>query len=70
MQLDLIGIGGLLVGVIGVVIAAKTHQKFKKERDWLHVALVNLKPSIQGPNRDQILAAINNMLAVLKPPKN
>jgi hypothetical protein len=68
--MDWLGISGLVVGIIALVYAVKTHHKFKRERDLLHLALVNLKPSIQGPNRDDVVAAINNMLAVLKPPKS
>jgi len=43
--------------------------KRKTERQWIHVALVNLKPSIEGPNAPKILASINNMLEFLQPPK-
>jgi hypothetical protein len=43
--------------------------KRKTERQWIHVALVNPKPSIEGPNAPTILASINNMLEFLQPPK-
>jgi hypothetical protein len=33
------------------------------------MSLVNLKPGIQGPNKDDVLRAINNMLEFLNPPK-
>jgi hypothetical protein len=33
------------------------------------MSLVNLKPSIQGSNKNDVIAAINNMLEFLKPPK-
>jgi hypothetical protein len=36
---------------------------------WVHMALVNLKPGIQGENRLEMLASINNMLEFLQSPK-
>jgi hypothetical protein len=33
------------------------------------MALVNLKPGIQGENRNEVITAINNILEGLKPPK-
>ena len=31
-----------------------------------HAGLVSLKPSIQGPNRDEVIAAIDDLLEKLK----
>jgi hypothetical protein len=70
VQPDWIGISGLVVGIVGVALAVWSDVTRRSQRHWVHMALVNLKPSIQGPNRDDVLAAINNMLEFLKPPKN
>jgi hypothetical protein len=69
MQSDWIGVAGLVVGIVGVAYAVGSDVKRRSQRQWVHMALVNLKPSIQGTNRDDVLAAINNMLEFLKPPK-
>jgi hypothetical protein len=59
----------LAVGLLGLGFGFWSEFKRKSEREQIHVALVNLKPSIQGPNAGKILAAIDNMLEFLKPPK-
>ena len=59
----------LTVGLLGIAFAVWSEVKRKGEREWVHMALVNLKPSIAGPKAPEVLAAINNMLAFLKPPK-
>ena len=69
MQSDWIGITGLIGGIVGVAYAVGSDVARRSQRHWVHMALVNLKPSIQGPNRADVLAAINNMLEFLKPPK-
>ena len=56
------------VGFLGIGFAVWSEVKRKGEREWVHMALVNLKPSIDGPRAPEILAAINNMLEFLKPP--
>jgi hypothetical protein len=70
MQSDWIGISGLIAGIAGVAYAVGSDVARRSQRHWVHMAIVNLKPSIQGcPNRNEILASINNMLEFLKPPK-
>lgn len=59
----------LIVGILGIVYGVWSDVKRKRQRDWVHMALANLKPGIQQPNRDEVLAAINNMMESLKPPK-
>ena len=66
---DWVGIAGLVVGIAGTGYAVWSDVKRRGERHWVHMALVNLKPSIQGPNRDHVIDAIDNMLSFLKPPK-
>jgi hypothetical protein len=58
----------LAVGLLGFGFGLWSEVKRKGEREWVQMALVNLKPSIQGSNRPQVIAAINNMLEFLKPP--
>jgi len=60
---------GTVVTVVSLCYALYSDIHRKVERDWIHMALVNLKPGIQGENRNEIVTAINNMLEVLKPPK-
>ena len=64
----------LAVGIIGIVVAIwsevkrrRSEAKRRQEREWIHMSLVSLKPSIQGPNQTAVIAAINNMLEFLKP---
>ena len=38
----------------------------RKRLDIAHAGLVLLKPSIQGPNRDEVIAAIDDLLEKLK----
>ena len=60
---------GTAVTVISLGYAIYSDIKRRSEREWIHMALVNLKPSIQGPNQGAVIVAINNMLEFLKPPK-
>jgi hypothetical protein len=60
----------LLVGAVGLVYGFRSESKRSTEREWIHVALVNIKPAIQGENQAGAIAAINNMLEFVKPPKN
>jgi hypothetical protein len=60
----------LVVGLLGFGFGVWSEVKRKGEREWIHMALVNLKPSIQGSNKPGVIAAINNMLEFLNPPKN
>ena len=64
-----VGIAGLVVGIAGTGYAVWSDVKRRGERHWVHMALANLKPSIQGNNRQEVLNAINNMMEFLKPPK-
>ena len=38
----------------------------RKRLDIAHAGLVSLKPNIQGPNRDEVIAAIDDLLEKLK----
>ena len=60
---------GLTVGIIGVGYGIWSDIKRRSDREWIHVALVNLKPSIDGPKASETIASINNMLEFLKPTK-
>jgi hypothetical protein len=64
-----VGLGGFAFGIWSEMKRKSDETKRKTERQWIHVALVNLKPSIEGPNASKILGAINNMLEFLQPPK-
>jgi hypothetical protein len=57
------------VTVLSLGYAVYSDWRRRSERDWVHAALVLLKPSIQGPNQGAVIIAINNMLEFLKPPK-
>jgi Flp pilus assembly protein protease CpaA len=57
------------VTVISLGYAIYSDIKRRSVREWIHMALVNLKPSIQGPNQGAVILAINNMLEFLKPPQ-
>ena len=65
---DWVGVGSLIVGFVSFVYAVISDEKRRSQRHWVHMSLVNLKPSIQGPNKDEVIKAINNMLEFLKPP--
>jgi hypothetical protein len=69
MQPDWIGIAGLVIGIAGVAYAIWSDVTRRSQRHWIHMALANLKPSIQGHNRQDVINAINNMMEFLKPPK-
>src|SRR6516162_2394326 len=59
---------GLVVGIVGVGDGVWSDVKRRGERAWVHMALANLKPSIQGGNSEAVITAINNKMAFLKPP--
>jgi hypothetical protein len=50
---------GLLVGIGGVGYGIWSDLNRRRERDWVHMALVNLKPSIQGGNAERVIKAID-----------
>jgi hypothetical protein len=60
---------GTAVTVLGFLYGLYQDYRRRSEREWIHMALVNLKPSIQGPNQGAVIVAINNMLEFLKPPR-
>jgi hypothetical protein len=62
-------LAGLVIGILGVAYAVWSDVKRRDQREWIHMALANLKPGIGGPNQKDVLGAINNMMAFLKPPK-
>ena len=57
---------GWALGVIGILYAVYTDRRAKQRRDDMHSFLVGLKPSIQGSNKDAIIAAINDELQKLQ----
>jgi hypothetical protein len=67
-NVDLLCVAGLIVGIIGIIYAVISDVKCRSQREWVHMALVNLKPSIRGDNEVRVVAAINNMMEFLKPP--
>lgn len=56
---------GWLIGILAIFYAVWTEHKSRQRRDLAHAALVALKPSIQGPNKDEVIAAINDLLEKL-----
>ena len=63
MHYDWIGYG---IGVVGIICTFVIERRAKRRRDEMHSFLVALKPSIQGTNKERIIAAINDMLEKLK----
>jgi hypothetical protein len=64
-----LAIFGTVVTVVSVGYAIYSDIKRRSERDWIHMALVNLKPGIEEENRNEVITAINNMLEGLKAPR-
>jgi hypothetical protein len=64
-----LGIVGIVVGVYGIADARRSGRKLREQTQWVHPALVALKPSIEGPNRNEVIRVINDMLQRLQPPK-
>lgn len=69
MTTDWVSVAGLVVGVAGVGYGVWSDAKRKSVERWVHAALVMLKPGIGGENRNDVIAAINNMLEFLQRPK-
>jgi hypothetical protein len=65
-----LGIVGLAVGIYGIVEARRSGRKLREQTQWVHPALVALKPAIEGPNRNELIRVINDMLLRLQPPRN
>jgi hypothetical protein len=59
----------VIVGLTGFGYALYSNAKNRTEREWVHTALINLKPGIQGENRSEVIKSIDNMLEFLKPPQ-
>ncbi len=68
-MVDWLSIGGLVVGIVGAGYGIWSDRRRRSDRQWVHMGLANLKPAIRGDNRAEVIAAINNMMAFLKPPK-
>jgi hypothetical protein len=64
-----IGIIGVVTGIYGILDARGSSRKLREQTQWVHPMLVALKPAIQGPNRDQVIRAIDDMLERLQSPK-
>jgi hypothetical protein len=64
-----LGIVGIFVGVYGIANARRSGRKLRNQTQWVHPALVALKPAIEGPNRNEVIRVINDMLQRLQPPR-
>lgn len=69
MQSELTSYAELALGVVGILFALYERTKRRTDREEFHRQLVVLKPSIQGDNKEDVLHAINDTLAWLKPRK-
>jgi transcriptional regulator with XRE-family HTH domain len=56
---------GWLLGVASIAYAITVDRRARRRLDFAHAGLVSLKPAIQGDNREEVLAAINDLLAKL-----
>ena len=63
---DWIGWG---IGLVAIIYAIITDCRARKKLDIAHSGLVSLKPAIQGQNKAEVIAAINDLLAKLQSPK-
>lgn len=66
MQTDLIGWGGLALGIVSFIYAIRTNCRANQRLDIAHAGLVSLKTGIQGENKDEVKAAINDLLQKLQ----
>jgi hypothetical protein len=63
MQADYVG---WAIGIVGIAVAVWAEVRARHRRDVAHAGLVSLKPAIQGANRDEVIAAINDLLTKIK----
>jgi hypothetical protein len=47
---------------LAIGYAVWTDRRAGKRLDIAHAGLVSIKPGIQGPNRDEVIAAIDDLL--------
>jgi hypothetical protein len=57
---------GWALAVLALGYAVWTERRAKHRLDIAHAGLVSLKPGIQGPNREEVIGAINDLLSKLK----
>jgi hypothetical protein len=60
---------GWIIGVVGLAYAIWTDCRSKKEQQRIHSFLKGLKPGVEANNPTGVLAAINDEMARLIPPK-
>jgi hypothetical protein len=53
---------GNAVTVVGAGYGLFQDWRRRTKREWIYMAIVNLKLSIQGENRDGVIKVIDNML--------
>ena len=61
-----LGAAGLVIGAAGFAFGVLTDCRARKRRDMAHAGLVSLKAAIEGPNKEHVVAAINDLLSKLK----
>jgi hypothetical protein len=57
---------GWALAVLAIAYAVWIDRRAGKRLDIAHAGLVSIKPGIQGPNRDEVIAAIDDLLSKLK----
>lgn len=63
MHTDLIGWG---LAIVSLGYAICTNRRAKQRLDIAHAGLVSLKTGIQGENKEEVKAAINDLLQKLQ----
>jgi len=61
-----IGVLGLLIGAAGLVYGIRSEHRTRKRLDIAHAGLVSLKAAIEGPNKNRVIEAINDLLAKIQ----
>jgi hypothetical protein len=57
---------GWAIGVAGLGYGIWTDRRARMRLDIAHAGLVSLKAAIEGPNKDRVITAINDLLSKLK----
>ena len=57
---------GWVLAIIGIGYGVYENWRTRCRLDIAHAGLVSLKPGIRGENRDDVIAAINDLLSKLK----
>jgi hypothetical protein len=56
---------GWLLGIVSIAYAITVDRRARRRRDIAYAGLLSLAAMIQGDNRDQVLASIDDLLAKL-----